>query len=370
LLVLKGTTGAGKSMLGLIMTDIYGEANCSDIGNRELGATFNGFMAHKQFIVCEEIKGNGNIRPDSEAIKQWVTGEKALINEKYEKERPIKNFTNFIFISNDRLPLFMAGNDRRYVVVDIPNKFGDARGEALLAWSRGGGASFVRHYLEHDVDFAGFSPTADSKGSAAKTDVINAGRSAIERFAHTIMKEGDRPTFISKQDLYRMADKQLSIGRGKDTQLGNALREAGAFCIRDRFRVSTKVRNTKDDIWRLRGTGEEKISDDALRATLESERSQRLAFMDEIGLDEIHAVDVREQERLAAEEAMAKRARDAERELSYYKHRCYELSEKERNREFRDRMKEIDKANKKTAKVQLKKDAEAAKQQPGKEATD
>jgi putative DNA primase/helicase len=210
-LVFKGTTGAGKGSLSEILMDLYGEANCSKIGNRELGSTFNGFMAYKQFIVCEEIKGNGNIRPDSEAMKDWITGKTALVNEKYEKARPVRNVANFILLSNDRLPVFVANNDRRYVVVDIQNKFGDERGKRLNAWSKDGGVSFVRYYLEHDVDFAGFSPTADARTSPAKVDVISAGRSAIERFAYEIMKDEERPGFITNRELYQLADVQLSI---------------------------------------------------------------------------------------------------------------------------------------------------------------
>jgi hypothetical protein len=359
-LVLKGTTGAGKSLLSEILTNLYGEANCSKIGNRELGSTFNGFMGGKQFISAEEAKGDGNIRPNGESVKDWITGGTILVNEKYEKARPVRNVANFMFLSNDRLPLFMAGNDRRYVVIDIQNKFGDERGIALKAWSKGGGVCSVRYYLEHDVDFTGFSPTADARTSPAKVDVINAGRSAIERFAHEIMKDADRPAFATGKELYQLADVELHIGDGKHTQLGNALKDAGAICVRERFRINPKLRDIKDRIWQLRGDSKE-IDDEALRIALESEQARREVFSGKASLDELHDFAARKQERLAAEEVLTKRASDAEREASYYKERYHELSEKERNREFRDRMREIDKANKKSVKEQLRKDAEATK---------
>ena len=56
------------------MRAIYGKPNVSKIGNRESGSTFNGWMAYKQFIVGEEVKGNSNIRHDSEGMKEWITG--------------------------------------------------------------------------------------------------------------------------------------------------------------------------------------------------------------------------------------------------------------------------------------------------------
>ena len=152
----------------------------------------------------------------------------------------------------------------------------------------------------------------------------------------------------------------LAFGKGKYTQLGNALKDAGAICVRERFRINPKLRDIKDPVWQLRGDSKE-IDDDALRAALENERGRREMFSGKGSLDELTDFAAKEQERRATEEALAKRANDAERELSYYKDLCYELSETERNKAFRARMKELNKANKKAAKEQLKKDAEATK---------
>jgi hypothetical protein len=278
--VLQGVPGAGKTLLTEILMAIYGHANVSKIGNRELGSQFNGFMAYRQLIICEEIKGDGDLRHDSEGMKEWITGSTVLVNEKYIKAHSVKNVANFWFVSNHRLPLFIAKNDRRYIVIETKTKLGNALGAEISAWARNGGISFVRHYLEHDVDFAGFSPTADARSTAAKLaviNVINAGCSAIEKFAQNVMNDDDRPVFATTRELYHLAETEIKIGPGKHTQLGNALEDADAVCVRERFRINPKLRSLKDRIWRLRGENEE-ITDDALRSALQTNREQRSRF--------------------------------------------------------------------------------------------
>jgi Family of unknown function (DUF5906) len=314
-------------------------------------------MAHKQLIVCEEVKGNGTIRQDSEAIKDWITGKTALVNEKYEKARPIRNVANFLFLSNDRQPLFVTKLDRRMVIIEVPNKCGDEHGIALNAWSKNGGVSFVRYFFEHDVDFAGFSPTADARPSPAKTAVISAGRSAIEQWAQETMEDDERPAFITNRELYQSAVNELHIGDGKHTQLSNALEGAGAFRVRPRFRIDPKLRDIKDPIWQLRGERKE-LSDDELRAALEGERERRLQFSGKQSVEESFENALRKQELDAAVEKM----REAERERNYYKDLCLKQQEKDKDKVFRERMKEVGKEIRRKAKLGVK---EAAAQDNG-----
>jgi putative DNA primase/helicase len=231
-LVFKGCPGAGKSLLTEILMAIYGHANVSKIGNRELGAQFNGFMACRQLIVCEEIKGDGDLRHDAEGMKDWISGHEVFVNEKYVKAYSVRNVANFLFLSNHRLPLFIQKHDRRYAVVDTQTPLGDALGTEIKAWAMSGGISCVRYFLEHEVDFTGFTPTANARPTAAKLAVIDAGRSAIERFAQNVMDDADRPVLATTRKLYYLAEREINLGPGKHTQLTNAFEDAGAVCVR------------------------------------------------------------------------------------------------------------------------------------------
>ncbi len=81
------------------------------------------------------------------------------------------------------------------------------------------------------------------------------------------MSDDERPTFSTYREIYAAAEREISISESKYVQLTNALEEAGAVNIRQRFLINPAKREMKDKIWQLKGSNYD-LSDDALRVAL------------------------------------------------------------------------------------------------------
>jgi len=118
--------GVGKSFVGYIIGDIYGE-NFNVVGLEELHGAFNGWVVSKQFILGEEITGTYS-RKEADRIKNMITREKVYVRLKYQPEYSMEDCANYLFTSNHVDALFLDEFDRRVVVHEIraeakPNAF-------------------------------------------------------------------------------------------------------------------------------------------------------------------------------------------------------------------------------------------------------
>jgi hypothetical protein len=100
----------------------YAEDNITDMNH--VAGTFNPLIENKKLIVCNELKSTDSGKfVDSDKLKSIVTDKKIVINEKHVAHRRTLNVANFIFVSNNVIPLMMSEDDRRYVVIHVSDKF-------------------------------------------------------------------------------------------------------------------------------------------------------------------------------------------------------------------------------------------------------
>ena len=171
--------GVGKSFVGYIMSDIYGD-NFNVIGQDELQSSFNDWVVSKQFILGEEITGN-NSRREADRLKNMLTRETLNVNIKYQPGYKMADCANYLFTSNHVDALFLDDYDRRTFVHEIRGAVKpDAFYKRIDTWRDNGGGSALFDYLINDVDLTGFNPKSPAPPSSAKSDMIALSKSDLD----------------------------------------------------------------------------------------------------------------------------------------------------------------------------------------------
>ena len=193
--------GTGKTFLGTIISDIYGDHNAITIGQRELTASFNSWAAEKQFVLGEEITGSDRPK-DADKIKALITQRKILINKKYQPEYVLDDHTNYLFTSNNVTALKLETEDRRVCVIDANGtKPDDAFFAKIDNWYRNeNGVSHLFHYLLNDINTDDFNPQAAAPHTSAKQEMTELAFTESEVIIRNLL---DNPNGIDGIDKYK-----------------------------------------------------------------------------------------------------------------------------------------------------------------------
>jgi phage/plasmid-associated DNA primase len=98
---------------------ISNENNISNIIGR-----FNSIIENKILIICNELQSIDNAKHlNTDGLKSLITDNEINIESKYINTRKIQNISNFIFTSNNLLPINIESSDRRYVVFKTSNSY-------------------------------------------------------------------------------------------------------------------------------------------------------------------------------------------------------------------------------------------------------
>jgi hypothetical protein len=198
--------GTGKTFIGNVMRDIYGD-NSVEIGSGALHDDSYVWLKNKQFVLAEEVSYSG-VRADNGRLKNLITGERVLVNEKYVPQYELSNRANILFTSNrpDALPL--DRDDRRIFVATMSKKRPDEFWDELDHWRHhGGGPSFFMWYLLHKVDVSGFNPRDRAPVTDAKMDMVYDSMSSVEALLYDL---------ISNETLDEMLGDMAKVANGRD----------------------------------------------------------------------------------------------------------------------------------------------------------
>jgi len=225
--------GTGKSFIGYVMGDIYGQ-NFIEIGTDELHSKFNTWARSKQFAMVDEaVETRTSIRETSSALKKLITQEKIQINEKYRPQYELRDTINYYFTSNQPHCLQLDDGDRRYFIHRVESKpLTKVEAAELDKWRKDGGALAFFWYLLHNVKIDDFDPNGHAFQTDDKVEMIDAAKGYQDTFIKELMAEGPSPKW---GDLYDVSDLQQEYERRYPTQkapegaaLSRALRQAGA----------------------------------------------------------------------------------------------------------------------------------------------
>jgi hypothetical protein len=187
-------TGTGKSTIGYIMEQLYGEHNFKEIEEADLSSSYNHWAVFRCFIMGDEIRGD-RAREVANRMKGWITRRVMTVNLKYRAQFDYRDCLNYFFTSNHSDAFFLTPQDRRFFVHHVNEK----KVSTLMSnrdfnkWLRSGGYSAILYYLLNvdlskpivggkpdSLDPAPFDPRADAPRTAARQEMIEAGKDEID----------------------------------------------------------------------------------------------------------------------------------------------------------------------------------------------
>jgi len=120
-LVLKSREqGTGKSTVGKVLLDIFGQHGfLVDDKDRLLGR-FTDWLETACFILAEEILFAGDLK-SADKMKSMITGDTIQTERKYGSCRQVQNRMKVIATTNHDHAIAAGSRDRRYVVYDVSN---------------------------------------------------------------------------------------------------------------------------------------------------------------------------------------------------------------------------------------------------------
>jgi putative DNA primase/helicase len=179
-LVFHGPQGAGKNLFFETVMAIYGEYG-RIVDQSAIEDKFNDWASRKLFLIADEVVARAELYHVKNKLKGIVTGEWIRINPKNVAAHDERNHVNLVFLSNERQPLVLEKDDRRYTVIWTPEKlpegfYGDIRTELDA-----GGVAALHHHLA-TLDLGDFSEHSKPPMTQSKRDVIDISMDSIERF--------------------------------------------------------------------------------------------------------------------------------------------------------------------------------------------
>lgn len=222
-IVLKGTQGAGKNTFTDILAALmagYSQANVTKL--EDLTGSYNKVLENCMFMVLNEMKSmKDSYVQNIDALKSIITDPTYRINEKFEPMRTVENVCNFIFISNNSKPLIVPPNDRRYLVLNVSDKFKGQKFLCDLHYNEERNPDEYHYFYDNLLtfflkrDISGFDPT-DIPMTDAKRDLMEASRTPTEDWIvqyHNKLVEG-----MTLEDI--KSEYKKFFGYSEDVQKG------------------------------------------------------------------------------------------------------------------------------------------------------
>ena len=138
--------GTGKNLLfEWFGNEIMGEDYLHVVGdNKELYTPFNSLFEGKLLVFVEEASGQDN-HANADALKAKITSKTINVNKKMVAQYKTRDYTRYVFTSNNRNPMPIKQGNRRFAVFDTnPVKRGDTEYFKEL----------VRHLNDNNVKWA------------------------------------------------------------------------------------------------------------------------------------------------------------------------------------------------------------------------
>jgi len=166
-IVLRGSEGTGKSVLGSILRRLLGPRNVLVNADKDrLLGRFNSALASKILIQAEETFFAGDART-ADALKHLITGQSLDIELKFGRSFEINSFHRLLITSNHTQVIQASSETRRFVVYDVSDaRRGDATYfDHLYAVADGRddvtAKAFMQHLLSRDL--SNFRPWASQQ---------------------------------------------------------------------------------------------------------------------------------------------------------------------------------------------------------------
>lgn len=179
-LIFHGRQGTGKNLFFESYMSIYGEYG-RIVDQSAIEDKFNDWASRKLFLIADEVVARAELYHIKNKLKGMVTGEWIRINPKNVAAHDERNHVNIVFLSNEKQPLVLEDDDRRYVVIWTPEKLPQEFYQEVRAEIDAGGREALHHYLL-ELDIGEFDEHTKPPLTDAKAKLIDRSLDSVERF--------------------------------------------------------------------------------------------------------------------------------------------------------------------------------------------
>lgn len=179
-LIFHGPQGAGKNLFFEAYAAIFGKY-ARIIGQAEIDDKFNDWASGKLFMIADEVVARQELFHIKNKIKALITGETIRINPKNVAAHDERNHVNLVFLSNEKQPLVLEQDDRRFVVIWTPHKLGENYYSDVAEEVANGGIEALHDYLLQ-LPLGDFSEHSKPPMTQSKVDLIDINLESTERF--------------------------------------------------------------------------------------------------------------------------------------------------------------------------------------------
>jgi putative DNA primase/helicase len=179
-LIFHGPQGAGKNLFFEAYAAIFGKYS-RIVGQAEIDDKFNDWASGKLFMIADEVVARQELFHIKNKLKALITGETIRINPKNVAAHDERNHVNIVFLSNEKQPLVLEKDDRRYMVIWTPEKLSKNVYADIAEEIAAGGIEALHDYLLH-LDLGDFNQYTEPLITASKQDLIDINLESGERF--------------------------------------------------------------------------------------------------------------------------------------------------------------------------------------------
>lgn len=210
-LIFHGPQGAGKNLFFEAYAQIFGKYG-RIIGQAEIDDKFNDWASGKLFMIADEVVARQELFHIKNKIKALITGDTIRINPKNVAAHDEHNHVNLVFLSNEKQPLVLEKDDRRFAVIWTPHKLSENYYSDVAEEVANGGIEALHDYLLH-LDLGDFSPHSKPPMTQSKQDLIDINLESSERFIEQwLLGELNLPVCpCQSEDLYRAYSKFCDV---------------------------------------------------------------------------------------------------------------------------------------------------------------
>lgn len=229
--------GIGKSMLADIWSMMLGTSNVRKTTTEEISGAYQGFIPGTLLLVLEELAyGFGPSLYNR--IKEYISGDKAIVNEKYLTPRSWDNYMSVLINTNLSIPMMIEKDDRRIYFIDTPAEPQHSAYYASFAawWQSNPG--ILRSYFE-SIDLEGFNPSARPPMTEAKHLLIANSRSTLVR---DLAMEIEERVGIFNRDVVTMDEIQRQCGGQNADQVQSPIETSASGVGRHQLRATAHTR--------------------------------------------------------------------------------------------------------------------------------
>ena len=119
--VLVGGRGTGKGLFVTILGKLFGRHFLHIVQRSQLTGNFNAHFREAYLVFADESFFAGDKQMEG-ALKSLITEDTLMIEQKGIDAFPIKNFTNFIFATNNEQAVPAGQDERRFFVLNVSDK--------------------------------------------------------------------------------------------------------------------------------------------------------------------------------------------------------------------------------------------------------